>query len=118
MTGPGFARWRKRMDFSKPAAARALGVSRNMPRRYETGEADVPLYIALACTAVTLGLRPYADDPTEEQDEDLVPYSVGPAGDPGPAVPRDSGYLGQPDVFGHFEEPNPFGPTDSDYNSF
>lgn len=59
LTADDFARWRKLMGLSKVKAAEALGLSRNMPRRYEDGSAPIPLYIALACAALIRGLQPW-----------------------------------------------------------
>jgi len=44
-----FTEWRERLGLSRSGAAEALGLSRNMPQRYEDGEADIPLYVELAC---------------------------------------------------------------------
>lgn len=59
MSPADFTEWRTRLGFSKTAAAEALGISRNMPQKYETGEATIPRYVALACSAVALSLPPY-----------------------------------------------------------
>ena len=37
MTPADFARWRKAMSLNRTQAAEALGVSRNMPAKYEAG---------------------------------------------------------------------------------
>ena len=52
------------MSLSKSAAAVALGVSRNMPQRYESGAAEIPLYVALACAAYAMNLKPYGSQPS------------------------------------------------------
>ena len=62
MTPAQFTEWRGRMGLSKTAAAEALGISRNMPQRYETGAAPIPRYVALACAAVSFNLPPYGAD--------------------------------------------------------
>ena len=49
------------MGLSKTAAAEALGISRNMPQRYESGVAPIPLYVALACAAYAMNLKPYGE---------------------------------------------------------
>lgn len=59
MTPAQFTEWRGRFGLSKSAAAEALGISRNMPQRYETGAAVIPLYVALACSAYAMNLKPY-----------------------------------------------------------
>jgi transcriptional regulator with XRE-family HTH domain len=50
--------WRKRLKLRQIEAARALGISPNALRTYETGERPVPLYVALACAAIAHGLPP------------------------------------------------------------
>lgn len=54
-----FTAWREHMGLNRTKAAEALGLGRNMPQRYEDGEAEIPLYIALACAALAFGLPPY-----------------------------------------------------------
>lgn len=54
-----FTAWRERMGLNKIQAAAALGLSRNMPQRYEDGEAEIPLYVALACAALVRGIAPW-----------------------------------------------------------
>lgn len=61
MTADDFAVWRKRMGLSKLKAAEALGLSRNMPAKYESGEREVPLYVALACAALLRGIKPWPE---------------------------------------------------------
>lgn len=58
MKAEEFKAWRERMGLKKIEAAEALGISRNMPQRYEDGLAPIPRYIALACAAVAHGLPP------------------------------------------------------------
>jgi len=62
MTPAQFTEWRGRLGLSKTAAAEALGISRNMPQRYEAGAAHIPRYVALACAAVAFNLPPYGAD--------------------------------------------------------
>ena len=59
MTPTDFARWRELMSLNRTQAAEALGVSRNMPAKYEAGTAPVPLTVALACAALIRGLQPW-----------------------------------------------------------
>lgn len=61
MTADDFARWRKMMGLSKKDSAEALGISRNQPAKYESGEAEVPRHIALACAALIRGLKPWPE---------------------------------------------------------
>ena len=62
MTATQFTEWRGRLGLSKTAAAEALGISRNMPQRYESGASPIPHYVALACAAVALNISPYGDN--------------------------------------------------------
>ena len=50
--------WRNRLGLNKTEAASALGLSRNAYAGYETGITRIPLYIALACAALSYGLPP------------------------------------------------------------
>lgn len=59
MTSTDFARWRELMGFNRLKAAEALGLSRNMPQKYEEGASEIPLYIALACAALIRGIAPW-----------------------------------------------------------
>lgn len=61
MSPADFAAWRKLMSLNRTRAAAALGISRNMPARYEAGTASIPLTVALACAALARGLRPWPD---------------------------------------------------------
>jgi len=59
MVPADFARWRKLMGFNRTQAAEALGVSRNMPAKYEAGTVPIPLTVALACAALIRGVKPW-----------------------------------------------------------
>jgi predicted transcriptional regulator len=59
MTAEEFAAWRKLMKVSKTKAAEMIGVSRNMPAKYEAGTVEVPLVVALACAALARGIAPW-----------------------------------------------------------
>jgi transcriptional regulator with XRE-family HTH domain len=61
MTPEDFARWRSLMGLNRTQAAQALGISRNMPAKYEAGTATIPLHVALACSALVRGLAPWPD---------------------------------------------------------
>lgn len=50
---------KERHGWSKSETARRLGLSKNMPAKYESGETDIPLYVALACAALAYGLPPW-----------------------------------------------------------
>lgn len=58
MTAQEFREWRERLGLSRTGAAEALGLGRNQPQRYEDGQ-EIPLYVALACAAISLGVPPY-----------------------------------------------------------
>ena len=62
MTPTQFTEWRGHLGLSKSAAAEALGISRNMPQRYESGAAPIPKYVALACAAYAINLKPYGEN--------------------------------------------------------
>lgn len=53
-----FVAWRHRMGWNKAEAARRLGLSRNSYCAYENDEQPAPLYVRLACAALSFGLPP------------------------------------------------------------
>ena len=59
MTPADYTAWRTRLRLNKRQAAEALGASRNACTGYEQGRERIPLYVALACSAVAMGLPPY-----------------------------------------------------------
>lgn len=61
MTPADFARWRELMGFNRTKAAEALGISRNMPAKFEAGTAPISLTIALACAALVRGVKPWPE---------------------------------------------------------
>ena len=64
MTPAALKAWRKHLRLSQQAAADALGRSRAMYQRYETGQDPIPLMMELACAAIALGIRSY-DGPVQ-----------------------------------------------------
>ncbi|MFA4974571.1 MAG: helix-turn-helix transcriptional regulator [bacterium] len=52
-----FELWRCGRKITKLEASRLLGISHNTVAAYEAG-AEVPLYIALACSAISHGIPP------------------------------------------------------------
>ena len=58
MTQIDFLLWREKLGLTQEAAAIALGMSRTTVRAYERGQI-IPLYVALACSALTWKLPPY-----------------------------------------------------------
>lgn len=59
MTGSDLVLWRATMKLSKLSAAKALGCSRVTLDKYESGASAIPLYVALACAAISYGLPPW-----------------------------------------------------------
>jgi len=62
MDAKSFCDWMERMDFNNLEAAAALGISRNTVPTYR--KEGAPLYIALACAALSYGLPPMGSDKT------------------------------------------------------
>jgi len=59
MTPADFIEWRTLLGISRAEAGRRLGVHANSMTNYEKGRSEIPLYIALACTAVVWKLPPW-----------------------------------------------------------
>jgi transcriptional regulator with XRE-family HTH domain len=57
MTADNLKAWRKRLNLSLDKAADALGCAKGTLISYERG-GRIPKYIALACTALAMGLPP------------------------------------------------------------
>lgn len=49
MNAQQFRRWRKSLGYSQPRAAEEIGRSTNQICNYETGRAEVPKVVRLAC---------------------------------------------------------------------
>lgn len=69
MTADDFKAWRTRMNYTRPAAAEALGLSRQTIENYERGQrledgrpVVIPRSIALACAAIYHRLKPWSED--------------------------------------------------------
>lgn len=60
MTPKSLSAWRERLGLNKSEASRRLGLSRNAYDGYEGGVRRIPLYVALACSALAYGLPPIA----------------------------------------------------------
>jgi transcriptional regulator with XRE-family HTH domain len=58
MTPESLKDWRKRLKLSQVKAAEELGCGRRSLQLWEKGENNIPKYIALACAAVALGVKP------------------------------------------------------------
>lgn len=63
MTPASFLAWRQRLGLNKRRAAEALGISRVTLDAYENGLHSIPLYIALACAAIAMGVPPITESP-------------------------------------------------------
>ena len=76
MDAKDFRTWRHVLGFNRSRAAEALGLSRNMPQRFEDGLTDIPEYIALACAAIYHGVEPY--QPTQaDRDAAMLADALG-----------------------------------------
>lgn len=58
MNKENFKSWRKSLNLTQEEAATRLGMARRQVQKYETGDAEIPLSIALACAAIIAGLEP------------------------------------------------------------
>jgi transcriptional regulator with XRE-family HTH domain len=70
MTAQELARWRRMQGFSIRKAAETLGCSRIAFTRWERGEQQAPRYIALACTAIAMGVTTSGTIEATEKDYD------------------------------------------------
>ncbi len=57
MTPNQFKEWRQRLGYSQARVAELLEMSRRQIGKYERGQAPIPKVVALACAAMSLGLR-------------------------------------------------------------
>jgi transcriptional regulator with XRE-family HTH domain len=57
MAPASFSAWRERLHLNITGAARALGVSRNLVMKFESGASEIPRHIELACIAILYGLK-------------------------------------------------------------
>ena len=57
MTPSMFKEWRQGLGLSLMQAANILGLSRRMVAYYESGEKEIPKYIALACIGASTEIR-------------------------------------------------------------
>jgi transcriptional regulator with XRE-family HTH domain len=66
MTGNDLLEWRQRLQMTTRQAADVLGCSRTSYMRWESGQQDIPHYIALACAAIHAGLAPAGTVPDNQ----------------------------------------------------
>lgn len=59
MKADGLFAWMELHAFNKTKAASELGIARNTLDAYLAGKHPIPRYIALACAAIAIGLRPH-----------------------------------------------------------
>lgn len=59
MKAEDFITWREGLGLKQKDAAIRLGLAANTVRKYERGETDIPLYVALACAAISFNLPPW-----------------------------------------------------------
>lgn len=57
MTPTMFKEWRQGLGLSLTQSAHILGLSRRMIAYYESGEKDIPKYVALACMGASTEMR-------------------------------------------------------------
>ena len=60
MTPSMIREWRQGLGFSLTQAANILGLSRRMVAYYESGEKEIPKYVALACMGVSAEMRTHS----------------------------------------------------------
>ncbi|WP_445680985.1 helix-turn-helix transcriptional regulator [Radicibacter daui] len=87
MTPGGLKRWRKSLDLSQKDAAHALGLKRRVIQYYEKGERDgdkleIPLYVRLACYALTAGVRDYSGPEEQGRRKEARQPEVSPVAEP------------------------------------
>jgi len=63
MTAAQLKAWRLQHKLSQAAAAAKLGCSRRSIQQWESGDNEIPKYIAMALSAVLFNLPAYGDAP-------------------------------------------------------
>jgi hypothetical protein len=61
MTGAEFVALHKRLNLSRSAFCKQLGISENSGTAYALGRAPIPLTVAMACSALAMGMPPYGE---------------------------------------------------------
>jgi len=59
MTAAQLRQWREQLKLTQGDAANKLGCSRRALQNWESGTQDIPSYIAMAASAVSMNLPPY-----------------------------------------------------------
>lgn len=67
MEKEGFKAWRAWCRWSQSQAAELLGVSKRTVQFYEKGQQPIPRAIALACYALSVGVRTYSGPQSDER---------------------------------------------------
>jgi transcriptional regulator with XRE-family HTH domain len=76
MTPSPLAAWRKRLKLTQANAAIELGASLTAYRNWEAGKHPVPDYIALAASAVAMGLFPWGKQVEDRRDTETKPAKI------------------------------------------
>lgn len=63
MTAAQMKYWREQLKLTQSQAAGKLGCSRRALQQWESGKNKIPGYIAMAASAVAMGLPPYGSKP-------------------------------------------------------
>jgi hypothetical protein len=59
VTAAEYRAWKSALGFTGADACRALGIAPNTDTKYSRDGTSIPVYIALACSAIEQGLRPW-----------------------------------------------------------
>ena len=62
MTKKRLLLWRDNMGYSLDDCSHELGVTAEEWKAWESGDAKIPRYIGLACSALALGMNPYGEE--------------------------------------------------------
>lgn len=63
MTSAALRQWREQRGLTQAQAALQIGCSRRALQQWESGASAIPPYIAMAVSAVSMGLPPYGTKP-------------------------------------------------------
>ncbi len=62
MTAADLEAFRRTMGWNRKTLGNELGISQDRLRRFLSGDQPIPRYIALACSALAVGLPPLAQE--------------------------------------------------------